>query len=354
MKKTVSPILVTAVFCTVLFAFAGCGKYSRTVKILEKDATEGSMNWRNLIREYGINYKWGDSTLLGQAIKANRIDLVQTLIKDGADVNREVYGNMNAIQYYTLLLTALYFGSDINTQIPVLLIKQGASSRDVGLFFAKLFNESKEKNSNEACLQIFKEVIKICTKEQLDWSNDLSICVIYDDSFSEDYTRGWSYSSDTLPIRQIILEGLMEKGVKFSYYDIANAIEAYASSDTYPESLDIIKRVIEHDVKTYEGIYVTQNASGEEEGLFDIAVRSLNLRYLDGTNPERFLEILDLLKDNGAVYLSGDRPFEKGYSFEEGDYTRYIYQLPIVLESSWGQENCNRFAEILLEMGEYE
>jgi hypothetical protein len=151
-----------------------------------------------------------------------------------------------------------------------------------------------------------------------------------------------------------MLEDLMEKGVKFSYYDIANAIKMYVSSDTYPESLDIIKKVIKHDVKTYKGIYVTQNASGEAEGLFDIGVRSLNLKYLDETNPERFLEILNLLKDNGSVYLSGDRPFESGYSFEEGYYTRYIYQLPTLLESSWGQENCSNFAEILHEMGEYE
>jgi hypothetical protein len=128
----------------------------------------------------------------------------------------------------------------------------------------------------------------------------------------------------------------------------------YVSSDIYPESLGIIKKVIEHDVKTYEGIYITQNASSNEEGLFDIAIRLLDLRNLDGTNPERFLEILDLLKNNGAVYLSGDRPFERGYSSEEGNYTRYIYQLPTVLESSWSPENCNRLAEILLGMGEYE
>jgi hypothetical protein len=350
MKKAVSSILVIVVSCTVLFAFVGCGKYSRTVKILEEDATEGSMNWRDLIREYGINYKWDNSTLLGQAIKANRIDLVQALIKDGADANRAVFGNMNAIQYYTLLLTALYYGSDSSTQIPALLIKQGASSHDVGLFFAKLFNESKEKNSNEACLQIFKETIKVCKKEQLDWSNDFSISVFYDGSFSELYTRGSTFSSDTLPTRQIILESLMQKGVKFSYYDIANAIKEYVSSDTYPESLDIIKRVIEHDLKTYEGIYVTKNDSGEEEGLFDIGVRSLNLQNIDGTNPERYLEILDLLKENGAVYLSGDRPLESSYYSEKV----YIYQLPTVLESGWSQENCNRFAEILHAMGEYE
>jgi hypothetical protein len=244
MKRSIITILV---FLTFAFSFLSCGNDSNIKKILREDATTGSMNWLEMIEENGVNFEWDGSTLLGEAIKAGRVDMVEALIKDKVDVNRPaLYVNYigQTIGLPPLLITAAgvadayIFGINIPKKeadiIRYLLLKAGANVK-TDLYDSLLI---AMYNFDEASFDV---ALPKYNKDMLDYSS-------YGKTELE---SGRTPFGSVFPDMQFdgqktMLQKLMNKGIQFGFYDIQKALEMYLNPnlDTYAD--EFLEDVIEY------------------------------------------------------------------------------------------------------------
>ena len=237
MKKTRILLFTTVLFLTAVITLLGCGEASNTKKILRNDATSGSIAWLELIEKNGVNVEWDGSTLLGEAIKAGRVDIVEALIKDKVDVNRPAF-------YINILgqsvgIPPLYLASstgafdkyffEINlspeesSKIMVSLIKAGANVRADNFDIILLALRNVDRAAFDAALPKYNSGM-------LDFS-----------SFGmEEFDAGRSpfamvYNDSRFEEQKPMLQELMNKKIQFGFYDIQKAINLFLNPqlDTY-------------------------------------------------------------------------------------------------------------------------
>jgi hypothetical protein len=304
MKQIFAGLLL---FFGIVLSFSGCGKYSNTVKILENDATEGSMNWKSLILENGINYQWGDSTLLGEAIKAGRIDLVEALIKDSVDVKRpSIYLTLlgTTIGFFPLQQAAMYTTGSIAdrlmglgstaprenlTQIAVLLIKDGAPVKYENFDVLQYAISSGDND-------FFKAALSKYTKDMLDYSGYTG-----DDANKTAFT-GFPVD-ENFDSQKPMLDSLMKKGIQFGFYDIAKAIKLYTSPESKQYLSPNVLAVIEYMAKqdTIQFIYEQPEQFSEDNpqmvSPFDLAIGSIYYTGKTATEPDAYINMVRLFGD---------------------------------------------------------
>jgi hypothetical protein len=299
----------------VLSTFIGCGKGSHISKILRKDATEASVNWLTLIKENGVNYEWDGSTLLGESIKAGRIDMVEALIKDKVDVKRPsmYYGN-NGVLPLQQTLQSMKIGNDsmfdflVNTNvsqadneqlssIALLLIKAGAPVKYDN--FNAILYAMAHINST-----LFDGLLPKYSKEMLDYS-------FYG---NDEYQAGYPpfnniYSDERFEAQMPLIEKLMKKGIKFGFYDIKNALEMYLSPQLYTYGNDSLFRVLAYMAKQ-DGINILLEEPDEISENNPIWINPLDLAIkgvykttsnndIISTSPEIYLTTVKLFGDAG-------------------------------------------------------
>nr|AGS53798.1 hypothetical protein [uncultured bacterium contig00039] len=232
-----------------------CGKNSHINKILKNDATEASMNWLTLINRNGINYEWDGSTLLGEAIKAGRVDMVAALIKDKVDVKRPsmYYGRngvlplQQAIQSMKIGNNSMYdflVNTDISsasneklTEIAILLIKAGAPIKYEN--FDSILYALAHGNTS-----LFNTLLPKYNKEMLDYS-------YYG---KEEYESGYIplnniSNNEFFEIQKPLLERLMDKGIMFGFYDTFKALEMYLDPESYSYGSDFAYQLLSYIAK---------------------------------------------------------------------------------------------------------
>jgi hypothetical protein len=237
MKKTRILLFTTVLFLTAVITLLGCGEASNTKRILRNDATSGSIAWLELIEKNGVNAEWDGSTLLGEAIKAGRVDIVEALIKDKVDVNRPAfYINMLG---QSVGIPPLYLASstgafdkyffEINlspeesSKIMVSLIKAGANVREDNFDIILLALRNVDRAAFDAALPKYNSGM-------LDFS-----------SFGmEEFDAGRSpfamvYNDSRFEEQKPMLQELMNKKIQFGFYDIQKAISLFSNPqlDTY-------------------------------------------------------------------------------------------------------------------------
>lgn len=306
MKKAASWVFAVVVSLMILFTFVGCGKNRHINKILREEATEESMIWFELIKEYGVNYEWDGSTLLGEAIKAGRVDMVEALIKDGVDVKRpSIYLTMfgTTIGFSPLQQAAMYTTGSIAdrlmgvgstaprenlAQIAVLLIKSGVPVKYENFDVLQYAISSGDNDFFEAALSKY-------TKDMLDYSG-----------YTGDNAKNTAFSGfpvdENFDRQKSMLNKLMQKGIQFGFYDIAKAIKLYTdpASKQYlnPNVLEVIEYMAKQD--TIQSVYEQPKQFSEDNPYmvspFDLAIGSI---YIDNTGknatePDAYINTVSL------------------------------------------------------------
>jgi hypothetical protein len=308
-KKTVSLVLAAVVFFMILFICISCGKGAHISKILREDASEASMNWLFLIKEYGVNYVWDDSTLLGEAIKAGRVDMVKALIKDGVDVKRpSTYFTMfgTTIGFLPLQQAAIHTTGSIAdrlmgigstapienlAQIAVLLIKNGAPVKYENFDVLQYAISSGDNDFFEAALSKY-------TKDMLDYSG-----------YTGDNAKNTAFSGfsvdENFDRQKSMLDRLRKKNIQFGFYDIAKAIKLYTDPESKqylnPSVLELIEYMAKQDKIQY--IYEQPEQFSEDNphmvSAFDLAIGSIYIAYTGktATEPDAYINTISLFGD---------------------------------------------------------
>jgi hypothetical protein len=304
-------ILVGTLFLASIFSVLNCGKASNTSKILRNDSTEASMYWLTLIEKNGVNYEWEGSTLLGEAIKAGRVDLVNALIKDKADVNRpalydSTYGvtvgipplalasGTGAVNHYLL---GTNISPEESSMMTVLLIKAGADVR-IDYFDVLI---SALKSLDEA---VFDIALPKYDNKMLDFSfygkkeNDAGLTpfsAVQNDMQFED--------------QKPMLENLMKKKIQFGFYDIQKAIEMYLNPNFYTYGDIFLYKVLTYmanqkniNVLTEKSNYSHDN-NPQLVNPFDIAITSIYRmpigKDIFSTLPGEYIDLVELFGKQG-------------------------------------------------------
>jgi hypothetical protein len=326
MKRAVFLILTVVAFSGVLFAIAGCGKNSHINKILRDDATEGSMNWLEVIKEYGVNYEWDGTTLLGAAIKAGRVDMVEALIKDKADVNRpalslSLFGVNVGIPPLQLASSsgaadAIMLGkkaqSEQSSQIRVLLIKAGAQVK-TEMFDAILGALYQVDDAT------FDAALPKYNKQMLDFSSYRK----------NEYEKGFPpfnsvHDDARFESQKPMLEKLMKKGVKFGFYDIKKALEMYMNPNLPTYGDEFLYEILAYMAKQ-DGInFIEEEPNNFDEqnpyyiSAFDLAIHGMVIdsSNFTATDMELYIKVVKLFGEQVrqvAPYEWSIKGFNSGY-----------------------------------------
>jgi hypothetical protein len=265
-RKLMSKVKANTIF--------SCGKVSNTRKILRNDATEASMNWLALIEEYGVNYEWDGTTLLGEAIKVGRVDLVEALIKDKVDVNRPALYNSSwgfTIGILPLALAGATSGADQyligtnispveSSMISVMLIKAGANVRTNQFDILISSLRSLDETAFNAALPKYDS-------NMLDFS-------FYGEKENKSGLTPFSavHFDMQFEMQKPMLENLMKRNVQFGFYDIQKAIVMFLdpNKDTYGDAFL-------YEVLNYMANQRNLNFLKEEPSSFN----ENNLRYIN-------------------------------------------------------------------------
>lgn len=126
MKKNHFSIALIIFFSCFLFA---CGKAPNTVKVLRGLNNAAANYWLDLVQKHGVNYvDYDGESIIAISLEAMNTELLQALIKDGADLYRE-YNDSEGRKKYPLqfylhtLNNSDTAGPDFNTPLRVELIK---------------------------------------------------------------------------------------------------------------------------------------------------------------------------------------------------------------------------------------
>jgi len=312
--KTKISVMAVVLLGAASCVFVSCGKGSNIKKILRNDATTASMNWLERIEENGINYEWKGSTLLGEAIKAGRVDMVEALIKDDADVNRPaLYADIFGIgQRYGIppLLLATFIKDaasrilleirapqDVVNDICILLIDAGAQikTEDLDFIFFALGNLDED---------VFKTALSKYNSKMLDYSLH----------GKEEYEKGRFpfnniFSDERFESQKEMLAQLCKKGIQFGFFDIHKALEYYLSPGLYTYGNQFLRDIIEYmsNQKGFTLISVAPYNFDEHNPLFinplDLVINKI-YTYKDGNNlistsPNYYFYFVDLFGSKG-------------------------------------------------------
>jgi hypothetical protein len=312
MKKAASWVFPVVVSLMILFTFAGCGKNRHISKILREEATEGSMMWLELIKEYGVNSEWDGSTLLGEAIKAGRVDMVEALIKDKADVNRPAsylsfFGTSVGIPPLQLassrggaadaLLLGLKAPPEQSSQIRVLLLKAGAQVKTerFDVILAAL-NQADEETFNAALPKYNKKMLDFSAYGKEEYEAGLPpFNNIHDDERFEE--------------QKPMLEKLLKKGIQFGFYDISKALDMYLNPEQTAYGDEFLYKILVYMAKQDGFNLIAEEPSSFNEdnpqyiSPLDLAIHSIEYDRDTNTSTDPALYI-QVIKTFGTKNLS--------------------------------------------------
>jgi hypothetical protein len=274
----------------VMMTLVGCGKYPHISKILKEEATETSVFWLELIKENGINFNIDGYTLLGVALQNNRIDMVEALIKDKVDVNRPAINE--ALPLGLSIHRAL---KSYNNQSSKLLVDAGANLKTDqfdSIFYAV----------HNVDIELFNILLPKYSKSMLDYSKSLERSGIIQ-RLDSPYANDENYE-----IQLGMIEDLMANGIKFSWWDVVDALHIYLDPENISvKEEEIMERIIAESAKEFKDttsdIY-NYGASEANINLFDIAsvgiqTKSIGLNNSISTSPDKYMNLLNIFISAG-------------------------------------------------------
>ena len=301
----------------VIFSFISCGKATNIKKILREDASQSALIWLDLIEKNGVNVEWNGSTLLGEAIKAGRIDIVEALIKDKADVNRpalyaDLYGfgpagipplilAVSSTNAATRMILGLKAPPENVNKICILLINAGAQVRTELYDFIPVAIANLNKEVFDAALSKYsKSMLDFSSNEKNEASRVLFLN-IYDDTRFEDQIY--------------MLSQLCKKGIKFGFFDIQRAIELFMNPALYPYMHSALQDILEY-MSEQDGFnqiaYLSDNYNDNLQYInpLDLAINSFyierekipgiyNINNINATSPNLFEFLVYLFGEKG-------------------------------------------------------
>jgi hypothetical protein len=269
------------------------------------------MAWLDVIEKNGIDFEWDGSTLLGEAIKAGRVDMVEALIKDKADVNRPaLYVNYigQTIGLPPLILTAggvadaYLFGINVPKEeasmIRYLLLKAGANVK-TDLYDILLIAMVKLDEPS------FDVALAKYSKDMLDYSS-------YGRKELESFHTPFSavFDDEQFDRQKSMLQKLMSKGIQFGFYDIQKALEMYLNPNLNTYYNEFLEGVLEYMTNQNSFVYITEEPDRFDENNpqyinpLDLAINRIFVQQegsynITTTNPILYLYVTTLFGDAG-------------------------------------------------------
>jgi hypothetical protein len=126
MKKNCIVITLVVFFACFLFS---CGKAPNTVKVLRRLNNAQANYWADLVKENGVGYiDYDGENIIALALEAKNAELLQAIIKDGADLYRKYQNSKGREEYpleYVILSTEQDYNQYLQWELAKILIDAG-------------------------------------------------------------------------------------------------------------------------------------------------------------------------------------------------------------------------------------